>query len=523
MPRAMTPGGDCAAEAEAEADACWLRWLPLVGLTLVPWLAWPRGPSLEGHHLFREAALASLALLALVGGARRRRAHDALDVSVLAFALVSVLAAALAVDPWTGLRLAGLTCAAAVVFVAGRDLDATLRRRVLGFAAAALATWAVGESLGLWPTLGTAHGRAPCGPLATRNELAHVLALALASWLSADVPKARRWRALESVALALLAAGVVVTRSRAAWVSTLAAALVAGVLMCRVVWPRLLAALAGATGAVLLPTHLAWRSAHPFFDSWRTLLDAITGSGAGRVQQALTSMRLLRDAPVLGVGPGHWAVHYPRVAAPTDPTVAFDSLEPVSRLLTCDAVAVWVERGVLGGLLAVATAAAAWSAWRSAEVSRAVRAGTVAGGVALVGLVVLDSVLAVAATLAPVVVALAPPRPGVSVVGASKRWWTGAMAVTLVAVVGARAADLVALTWRTGRRASLERLERAAAVSPGDYLARAQLAEAHVLRGSCVAARPWLDAALKLRPYVRYLAQARDACRASSPAAGGIR
>jgi hypothetical protein len=176
---------------------------------------------------------------------------------------------------------------------------------------------------------------------------------------------------------------------------------------------------------------------------------------------------------------------------------------------------VWVERGIAGGLLTVVAAGAAVLAWKQADVSPALRVGSLAGAAALVGLALFDSVLSVAATLAALVVALAPPRSREATGHASKPWLAGVAAAALVAVLGARAADLRAFTSRSGAHASLEDLERAAAASPGDFLSRAQLAEAHVLRGACAAAGPWLDAALKRRPWVGYLQRARAGCQAT--------
>jgi O-antigen ligase len=71
----------------------------------------------------------------------------------------------------------------------------------------------------------------------------------------------------------------------------------------------LAAAAAGAAwAAVRLPNTVDWRSASPYLDSARDLVNYREGSGRGRLTQWTNSARLLAARPLLGVGPGNWSV-----------------------------------------------------------------------------------------------------------------------------------------------------------------------------------------------------------------------
>ena len=50
------------------------------------------------------------------------------------------------------------------------------------------------------------------------------------------------------------------------------------------------------------------------------------GSGRGRLVQYSNSARMSLHHPLLGVGPGNWAVVYPKFASPGDPSLATDGM-----------------------------------------------------------------------------------------------------------------------------------------------------------------------------------------------------
>ena len=112
------------------------------------------------------------------------------------------------------------------------------------------------EALGVGPA--SLRGRAPSGSMGQRNALAHVLVLGSPLlWSLAQRSRAWGWW----VASALVAAVIVVTRSRAAWVAFVPTALLFVLLTRR---PRaLVGSLGGAAVAFASPVLLAWKSAHP--------------------------------------------------------------------------------------------------------------------------------------------------------------------------------------------------------------------------------------------------------------------
>src|SRR5690606_660209 len=161
------------------------------------------------------------------------------------------------------------------------------------------------------------------------------------------------------------------TRSRAAWLGAagslatmLAAVWISRRTLLRPVSPAralliALALAAGAAAAILVPNRLQWRSDSPYAETLTNIAAYREGSGRGRLVQYRNSLQLVKDAPVLGVGPGNWFVHYPRVTTRNDP--AFDRGDPIptNPWPSSDWVAFLVERGVVGVLLLVAAGASA--------------------------------------------------------------------------------------------------------------------------------------------------------------------
>lgn len=284
--------------------------LPALGAASVL-VAGPVRATFETTHLPREAAAALLAAVlawSLRGAARR---VDRLDAAVAAFAGVSALCAALAVSPTAAWRPALLTLAAAAIALGARDRPDRLRWLAwLGGAVGLLAALGAVEALGLarWSLA----GRAPSSLLGQRNTLAHVLVLGSPLlWALSAGATARGPRAAWLLLAALAAAVVVMTRSRAGWLggATALAAFTAALAL-RPSRGRLaqvlLAVAAGAALGALLPAPL-WPSPAPYADTLRRLLDP-GGSGAARLAQWRHALGLVREAPLLGVGPGNWTI-----------------------------------------------------------------------------------------------------------------------------------------------------------------------------------------------------------------------
>jgi O-antigen ligase len=125
----------------------------------------------------------------------------------------------------------------------------------------------------------------------------------------------------------------VLTRSRAGWLAC-AAALVAWATAVVVSPPvrrdpttrtRMIGVLIalglGVAAAMLLPNTLRWRSENPYLESMRGVANFQEGSGHGRLIQYRRTLRIAGEDPVLGAGPGNWAVEYPKYAARNDPSL----------------------------------------------------------------------------------------------------------------------------------------------------------------------------------------------------------
>lgn len=475
----------------------------------------PAAEGLERHHLTKEVALVVGAAL-LLSAALPTLRFDRLDAALGALVVVELAATAFATDQDLAARGAMVVAATVAIALAVRTLGiparATLEAGLLALTSI-VAAWALAEAYGLVPRL-SLDRYAPGITLGQRNHVAHVsavvLALAAGRWL-------RSPGAMHLGALTLLAAAIAVTRSRTGWLAALAGVGVALALVpiegrSRGARLGLRTGLVGAVGLgaalpfVVRPA-LPWRdAAAPYLGTASRLFELDAGSGQGRLLQWRTSLALVRAHPLLGVGPGHWAVHYPAVAGASDPTVHEDAWAPTSRLLTGDVAAWLVERGTLGLMaLAVALGLLALTAWRGRSTDAAAHAR-------LAALAALAVVLAADVSLQ---IALG--------------------AVALVAVVparttGARApAAPVALAWvlllalavpRTLERAVHAHLRPDAddatllelARDPFDVASRFRLADEALFRGDCPAAEPVLDRILTLRPELPRAVAAREAC-----------
>ena len=489
-------------------------FLAAVGAPLA-FLALPDA-SFDRYELPKEALLAACATAALVPLLWRLR-PDGLDLWALLFAGASLASTLLSNAPPLARRHLALTTVATALFLAARAQAGPTRRAlhaVLLGAAAVAALVALGEAWGLVTGL-SSRGRAPGSLLGQRNLVAHLCLLASPlAWAAASSPR-RAARTLGLAAAAALAAAVVLTRSRAAWLVAplplgVWAALQPGGL--RRPWP-LLAVAVGVALAVAAPTRLVWKSDRPLADTLRTLVDAERGSGHGRLVQARASLGLLADAPLLGAGPGHWQAAYPSVRPPQDPTFDPDRPLPTGRLPNSDWLALAVERGLLGSAAALAFAAAlARALWRRRDdpLARAALAMTLAA--AALGL--FDAVVHLAAPAGLLAVALGAALPRAEGQPPGPPWPRAAPVVLWLLCVAATAqgvSHLAGLWARTRPDAGLRGLEQTVRLDPGDLRTRFELAEALLLEGRCADAAPhvaFLRHALPHHPSARRMAQA---------------
>lgn len=464
-----------------------------------------RSFELDRFFVPKEAVLHAVALIVAVlsiGAARAARLSRA-DLFLAGFLALGAASAALATNPWLGARSLAVGASGVALFWGARSLArAGLARPLVAALAAAVA-------LGAATSLAQAYGlkldvfsvnRAPGGTLGNRNFVAHLCAFGLPVILLAGV-WARSWGGVvpAGVGMAAVTATLVLTRSRAAWLAAVAAmaVLLVGFLLSPPVrrqvrsWARLLLllgfSLGGGALAILLPNALRWKSDTPYAETAARLVDYQGGSGRGRLIQYRNSAEMALAHPLLGVGPGNWAVTYPAFAARRDPSM--DQSEPGTTSNpwpSSDWVAFLSERG----LPAFALLVAAFAALGLGALGRARRArdadqglAAVAMGATLAGAVVAGAFDAVLLLALPSLLvwaalgALSADDPGrwTVPVGAPVRILGAVAAIVVLGAFTLRSgAQTVAMgLYETGR---VPNLQRAASLDPGGYRIRLRLA-----------------------------------------------
>lgn len=483
---------------------------------------------LDRFFVPKELALHVVALLAtLLCLARARRlALGRADQLIGLFLLVSVASAIFATNWWLAGRAVAISLSSAAVFWSARALARA------GLARPLLAALAIAAVIGAVTALLQAYGvrteyvslnRAPGGTYGNRNFMAHVCVIAFPTLMlvatTAGTRKAFGWWC---VAFALTAGALILSRSRAAWLALIIAAVVLLPLVILALvrgrnglrFGRLLllpvVAAAGAALALALPNTLDWNSDSPYMDTAKSVVNYKEGSGHGRLVQYGNSLRMSLRHPLLGVGPGNWSVAYPKFASDGDPSLSDDGTTsnpwPSSDWMTFVS-----ERGAAAALLLgvalLALVADGWRALRSAttaedRLAACALVGTIAAAV-VVGM--FDAVLllpppamitwAALGALAPV-----PRERAVIELTLARR----ALLVFLVAAVGAlavwrSASQLLAMSiFSNSSRTS--RVEQASTIDPGNYRIHLRLAEGYLRRGSCARARRHASAARALYP-----------------------
>jgi len=475
----------------------------------------------------------------------RRLELTLVDVLLGGFLVVSLAAALLAQNHWLAFRALGLTLSGALIFWSARAVSRA------GLGTALVTTLAAAVMFGAVTALLQAYGvelavmaerRAPGGTFGNRNFMAHFMALGAPVLALAGLEARRRSELVVwQIGGALVAAALVLSRSRAAWLALVLALIlfVAEGLWAGGLWRNRTArgrvlALAGAAalGAVLalvLPNRLEWKSDSPYLDSLRDIADFREGSGRGRLVQYQNTLRMAIDHPMLGVGPGNWPVAYPKYTFPGDPAFDREDFIPTNPWPSSDWVALLAERGPLA-LLAVLLAGAtlvvgAWRRWRAGlTTSEGLEALA-----ALLTLVVLAGVSAFDAVLllpAPTVLTatllgalVRPPRRAVRIVELSdvrRARLIGAVALVGMLLVVRTVSQLGAMAvFSSGEK--MGTLERAGRLDPGSYRIQMLLGYAWRNRGRCDLARPHAEAARALLPNHPAPRQLLAACHVRDP------
>jgi putative inorganic carbon (hco3(-)) transporter len=518
-----------AAEAADPARTRWSRAVLAAGLLAIVLVVFgPAKLSAERFSLPKELVLdlATLLVALFCLPALGRLRIGWLEGLLLAALLSSTVSALfVASNSWAGLRALASTASATGLFLWGRHLsDAGARESLLrwvGLAAVVVAGGVFLEAYALIPRLALT-GRAPAWTLGNRNYAAHFLVGSLPLLLIALATAPRKAEiAKRGAMVALVVAGLVLTRSRGAW---LAAALTLGVGLAAVSFARLgqrvptlhrlalvLAIAAGIGSVLLVPPRLAWSSSRPYWDTVKALLDTDAGSGRGRVIQYRRTLAIIADHPVLGVGPGNWALAYPRYAQAGDPVYKPEWLAPVPRFPNSDVLGVAAERGlvVLGMWLLAALFLIRSLVRRLARARRG--AGEpdpwrdVAGLMLIAGLFgagLTDAVLLRAEPLylAAITLGVLSPRASGRELGSGALpWIKGAVIAVALAATAFSVSRLVAGHLRGAGALAVR--ERALRFDPGNHALALELAVKHQRAGNCQRARHFAGRTLQLTGY----------------------
>ena len=471
-------------------------------------------------------ATATLVAVLCVAGARRFHASK-VDALLAGFLVLGAVSAALAQNPWMAVRALGITLSSAALFWCARSLShAGLRPQIVNGLALAVS---LGALTSLLQTYGVVSdffsiNRSPGGTFGNRNFVAHLCAFGLPVLAFAALrARTAAGFVLGCIGVAMAGAVLFLTRSRAAWLAlaVVAVALLPFAWHARRMWSKALAGRAamlvlflfgGAAAGAVLPNSLHWNSDNPYMETARGLVNAKEGSGAGRLVQYRHTGEIALHHPLLGVGPGNWAVHYPEFVSESDPSMSSEPGVTANPWPSSDWMAYLSERGapafVLLVLVFLGLAGGAWRWLRDAQQPEEMMAALALTGTLVVAIVAgaFDAVLLLPVPALIVWTALGALAPPVRVpdegarAGAFPRF-VGALAVLLLglALTAKSALQAQAMAIADGSRRPV-RLEQAVALDPGSYRIQLMLAQQYAARGSCKKALPHATVARGLFP-----------------------
>lgn len=442
-------------------------------------------------------------------------------------------------------RTTGGFAAAASVFWLVRSVTPRTRARlyhILAVIFVVVAAIALLEGLGAVPFI-SEPGRRPGGTLGNRNVMARCLCLGLPlCWRLLFLSTRPSTRAVATIAVTVLVAAIVLSRSRGVWLTATIVALLLPTLTAAVesramrlrfrysvpVW--LAAIVTGAVAAVVVPNNLGWRPS-AFQASAETMFQYESGTGRGRIIQAMTTWRMIVANP-MGVGPGQWSVRYPAYASADDPSMSWRAFYPGPQVPRNEFLSLIAEFGVPVLLFMIAVA--------SGIVMRVVKqlrcqqlddrqSGVLALGTTFTVLVlgIFDSILRVPPTLAlgAAMMGLAMNVAGTRSTLAHGATLTARLTGRRILTVGYMLASLaytniatrdLAAMYILQSMTSLEDVYRAAMVAPHNVEPRILLSIAFVTAGRCDLAKRHLDQASRLQPSARIIRHLRAGCDAPS-------
>jgi Lipid A core - O-antigen ligase and related enzymes len=488
---------------------------------------------LDRYFVPKELVFNSAALVAGVAlfARRRRITLGFADMALVVFLAWSAFSAVFATNFWLAQRALAISVSSVLVFWAARRIARQGGARGLLIAAAIATVVAAASALlqayGLDSELFTL-ARAPGGTLGNRNFIAHVAAIGLPSLIWCTMTARRSVGALAgSIGIALVAAALVLSRSRAAWLALIAGLVILAVLLfvSRKYWSRepvggrlARIALAGAMGAILsiaLPNSLHWNSESPYLDSARGVVDYRKGSGGGRIAQYRNSLKMSAAHPIFGVAPGNWPVRYVQYAPGGDKSLSEDGMT-ANPWPSSDWVAFVSERGLVATLALVSVFAVlflgAMRGWKSEPDGDAVLLKITLASTVAAAMVVscFDAVLLLPApafliwaTLGTASGATSPGylRARRDIDLSTKEWALFAAVTLLFATVSvARSATATTAMTIVGRGGQTANWVQGAEWDPGSYRLNARVAQLYENRGRCAKAIPFARRAVSLFP-----------------------
>ena len=473
--------------------------------------------------LILAATIVSVVLLARARALSLSRT-DQLLALWLTFSAASAL---FATNWWLAERAMAITLGGAACFWGARalvraDLGAQLAA-ALALAGVLAAATALLQAYGVRTELFSLN-RAPGGTFGNRNFIAHICVITLPALLFSAMRATGKNSVLRwSTGAAIVAAALILSRSRAAWLALLAGVIVLAFggfiafrrrdhsLPLRRAFLTLGALAIGAGAALVIPNTLDWNSASPYRDTASSIVNYKGGSGHGRLIQYANSARMALHHPVFGVGPGNWAVIYPKFAVEDDPSIGQDGMTS-NPWPSSDWVSYLAERGapafVMLLLAVLAIGVEGVRAMWKGDTEEARARGAVLAATLVIVLIVgaFDAVLLLPA---PTLIAWALLGAFLPVTQKSRTTieFSGARRVApcLVALVlggltAARSLGQVSAMSLATEGARLTTLERASSHDPGSFRIHVKLADAYARRGDCRKARPHGDAARRLFP-----------------------
>ena len=530
----------------SRAEKIALRILQVGALAIVIAASTYKTFELDRYFVPKELALHLTAFLSLLFAARafRRSFFSRIDTLLIIYLALGAASAVFATNQWLALRALAISASSVAVFWAARGV------REAGFGKPLLKGLALAVAVGAATSLLQAYGvrldifslnRAPGGTLGNRNFVAHLAAFGLPIVLFVAFQADRFSKYLVGALGAAVVVGVLVlTRSRGAWLAFAAAvlmflfAIVASRPLRRDArtWLRFLGLIVGAGVAVaaviFVPNSLRWRDENPYLQSFKGVANYQEGSGAGRLVQYRRSLKMTMSNPVLGVGPGNWAVKYPKYAKRRDPSM--NNSQPgttANPWPSSDWVAFVSERGfIAAGILAFVFAVIALQSIRCLMIVQNVRdalaaaallgtvaATFVAGAFDAVLLLGLPSLIVWAALgvlySPPRLLAQNDPEAEPVTTNHARRSITLVVVLFIVLVGALRSGAQLYSMGVYENSESRRELERASLIDPGNYRLQLRLARSGKRTQRCKHAR----AARDLMPSAQAARSAASGCK----------